>query len=256
MRCVRKATHATQCVAWRNRIVHNRGMTNDEIIAYRDALAARLRSVAAGRGLEQANLAARMKALGYTWHRQTVSAVFQGSRRITAEEILGLSIALETSISELMAPLTNSSRGKFVGLPNGAVVTASEVSGSAGAGIPGGFIRWEGDNPIFPSNVVLDALGDLPDTTANIRAAMERGPATPVMSDEELRQEATRMIETVLPELLDGVGKWETRDNESAAERNARRAKDLEKYKRELPGQVADIFEQMAAEQRAAKEDL
>lgn len=221
-------------------------MTNDEIIAYRDALAARLRSVVAGRGLDQGNLAARMKALGYSWHRQTVSAVFNASRRVTAEEILGLSIALETSISELMAPLTNSARSKFVSLPSGAVVAASEVSSSAGAGMPAGFIRWDGDEPILPATLMLDTIGNLPDTTDQVRQALARdAEKTIIHSNEEILELADGAIAPYVQSALQNAfdlldekgglpGEFERPASESAAEREARKQAYVEASRRDV----------------------
>jgi hypothetical protein len=63
-----------------------------------------------------------MRSLGFEWHQQTVGAVERGERRVTAEEILGLSVALETTIDVLMMPQWDGQcvtlpAGQWIGLP-------------------------------------------------------------------------------------------------------------------------------------------
>ena len=61
-----------------------------------------------------------MRALGYdTWHRQTMGKIERAERRITAEEVLGLAYALETSIAALMAPEDGD---QVVDFPSGATI--------------------------------------------------------------------------------------------------------------------------------------
>ena len=55
--------------------------------------------------LDQGDVHERMRALGFTnWHRPTMGKVERGERRLLAEEIMALAIALETTVSELMLP--------------------------------------------------------------------------------------------------------------------------------------------------------
>jgi hypothetical protein len=56
------------------------------------------------RRLGHAALAERMQGLGYKWIRQTVGDVMSGRRSLRAEELYGLTLALETTVSELMTP--------------------------------------------------------------------------------------------------------------------------------------------------------
>jgi transcriptional regulator with XRE-family HTH domain len=65
------------------------------------------RNISAARGrlqITQRASAERMRALGFGWKQQTVTAAEKGRRGVTAEEILGLAVALETSVSRLMSP--------------------------------------------------------------------------------------------------------------------------------------------------------
>lgn len=57
-----------------------------------------------------------MRHLGWKWVRQTVGEVENDRRRVTAEEVLGVAIALETSVQRLMTPLWED---KWVELPSG-----------------------------------------------------------------------------------------------------------------------------------------
>ena len=81
--------------------MHTRGVT----VSYADVLAKNIRAARARRGIEQEPLAARMRALGFSaWRRQTVAGVEKNTRRLTAEEVLGLALALETSFIRLLEP--------------------------------------------------------------------------------------------------------------------------------------------------------
>lgn len=66
-------------------------------------LAGNLRAARARAQIDQENLAAAMRSLGFgAWKRQTVGQCEQGSRRILAVEIYGLAMALRTTAGELM----------------------------------------------------------------------------------------------------------------------------------------------------------
>jgi len=68
-------------------------------------LARNIAAARAGRGLQQSDLADRMRALGWKWVRQTVGEIENNRRRLTAEEVLGLAICLETTMLRLLTPL-------------------------------------------------------------------------------------------------------------------------------------------------------
>lgn len=83
-------------------LVHSFGVAT---ASYADVIVRNVRAERARRGLEQRDLVERMRALGLAnWHRQTLSRVERGERRLLAEEVMALAIALETTVSELMVP--------------------------------------------------------------------------------------------------------------------------------------------------------
>jgi transcriptional regulator with XRE-family HTH domain len=120
--------------------MHTWGVT----IPYADVLARNVRAERARLGLEQELLAVRMRALGFTvWVRQTVARVEAGKRRLTAEELFGLALALETRLSNLLEPARPDDA---ISLPSGAVLPVLAVHEV----IHGGsryVVHWDGDNP-------------------------------------------------------------------------------------------------------------
>jgi hypothetical protein len=89
--------------------------------------------------LRQSSLAERMRQLGWErWHPQTVSEIEAGRRDLRADELLGLAIALETTIAVLtMAPLDVGA----VKLPSGTLVGAARLYTLDGT------TSWDGDRP-------------------------------------------------------------------------------------------------------------
>jgi transcriptional regulator with XRE-family HTH domain len=113
---------------------------------YADVLTRNIRTARAAKRLGQANVVARMRALGFTaWHRQTVGKIERGERRVLADELLGLALTLETSIGALMAP---SHDDKQIALPSGVSVLEATVRYSIRYRNDGS-VRWEGDTPHF-----------------------------------------------------------------------------------------------------------
>ena len=109
------------------------------------------RRISAARGalqLSQVAVATRMRALGFPWQQQTLAAVEKGKRRPTAEEILGLAMALETTIPELMRA---ADREGDVELPNGEVVGGVSVDRLAGRAVNDRAVSWGSshDNPTY-----------------------------------------------------------------------------------------------------------
>ena len=109
------------------------------------------RNISAERGRLQASQTAigeRMAKLGFDdWRQQTVASVEKGKRRLTAEELLGLIEALETTLSSL---LTSHGGEIFVELPSGSgrYMPGAEVIRLAGGGKGGaGMIRWYKNSP-------------------------------------------------------------------------------------------------------------
>jgi transcriptional regulator with XRE-family HTH domain len=113
---------------------------------YDQVLAQNIRAARARAGLGQESLAARMRALGFEgWVRQTVGSTEKPTRRVTAEEIFGLALALETSMSGLMAPTVIDAPP--VELPGGSVGATSVVR--LATGFNDGSVKWDGDVPVF-----------------------------------------------------------------------------------------------------------
>lgn len=117
----------------------------DEPRAYDDIVAANITAARARRRLSQKTVASRMEALGFGWRQQIVAAAEGGRRRITVSEMLGLALALETSIAALMMPTEDDKR---VALPAGQSVGVGSVRYSV-IGYPDDSVHWAGDSPEF-----------------------------------------------------------------------------------------------------------
>jgi len=115
--------------------VHSQGMAT-----FAALIAANIRAWRSRRGLSQATVVARMRALGFdAWHRQTISNVERGDRRVTAEELVGLALAMEVSIPALT---TASDQDDFVELPNGMKIGAISLERLAGRGVNDHAVQW------------------------------------------------------------------------------------------------------------------
>jgi transcriptional regulator with XRE-family HTH domain len=114
-------------------------------VTYAEVLARNVRAARSRKGLDQESLAARMRALGHAaWRRQTVANVDKGKRRLTAEEILGLALALETTIATLMAPTGDD---RAVDFPTGTIDVESVQALAMGYNTEP--ITWDADKPSF-----------------------------------------------------------------------------------------------------------
>jgi transcriptional regulator with XRE-family HTH domain len=117
---------------------------------YDQIVARNIRSARARLGpLGQESLAKRMRALGYSsWLRQTVSSTEKGRRRVSAEEIFGLALALQTTISGLMTALGDD---EGVALPGG-VLSFKSVEQLA-TGRNDHSVEWVDDEPVYSDGV-------------------------------------------------------------------------------------------------------
>jgi transcriptional regulator with XRE-family HTH domain len=97
--------------------------------------------------LSQKSLGSRMKALGFSWRQQIVNAVETGERRLQLDELLGLALALETTLQELLSP-SESDRETPVTLPSGETVSADYVTRLV-YGQVGDAVTWIDDKPEF-----------------------------------------------------------------------------------------------------------
>lgn len=112
---------------------------------YAEVLARNVRAARSRIDLGQDAVAARMRALGFSaWLRQTVGSTERGRRRPTAEEILGLAFALETTVQRLLTPI---GEDKWVELPSGMSVDVNAVVRLVD-GSNDGAIEWYGNTPI------------------------------------------------------------------------------------------------------------
>lgn len=114
-------------------------MSGTVIPGYRDLLTANIRVARARVHLSQKTAAARMKALGFGWTQQIMNAAETGGRRLQADELLGLALALETSLTTLMSPGPDD---RAVMLPDGSALPAASVEGLC-RGHNDGAVSWK-----------------------------------------------------------------------------------------------------------------
>lgn len=121
-------------------------MTEEEpIITYTQLVAANVRAARAAADLGQGDVSERMNALGFTeWRRQTVSLTERARRVPRADELLALSLCLQTTRDLLMTP----PGATKVILPGGQVVTL-EGTGAPPRLWPAAW--WHGNEPRFPT---------------------------------------------------------------------------------------------------------
>jgi len=135
---------------------------------YRDLVARNVAAERERRSLSQADLADRMSGLGFRWVRQTVTeAERPGGRKITVEELIGLSVALGVPVDVLILPP-----------PGGPPVAA----------LPGGRLvvfRGTGRPPAD-----LDALSELGD----VQFAPAPGAAGPGAAEAEAAPQTRRVV--------------------------------------------------------------
>lgn len=113
---------------------------------YVDVMAENIRAARESQGIAQERVSARMRALGYgQWGRTTAGSVERGMRRLLAEEIIGLAIALETSVGQLLDPNLDE---HIVMLPSGQPATVETIRDSIRF-VNDGTIRWHEDLPRF-----------------------------------------------------------------------------------------------------------
>jgi hypothetical protein len=77
------------------------------------------------------------------WHRQTISRVELGERRLVAEEVFALAVVLQTSIPRLMGYLGDE---KGVEFPTGSIESPDVMALASGRPAP---VEWDGNVPVF-----------------------------------------------------------------------------------------------------------
>ena len=114
-------------------------------IAYAAVLVRNIRAARSRAGLDQADVVTRMRELGFdTWHRQTMGKVERSERRVTAEEIIGLALALETTVPRLLEPLTED---EWVQIPSGESLPPGVFTDLVRGRIPEDF-TWYKNSPV------------------------------------------------------------------------------------------------------------
>lgn len=128
--------------------------------SYADVMAQNIVAARSRARLGQADVAARMRELGYgNWYAQTVGKTENGERRLLAHEIAGLAIALETTIARLMAPLDED--GEVSLYDSGPSIPVLLLQLSAIGKITGPSVQWEGNKLLDPAHVWNPAIVDV-----------------------------------------------------------------------------------------------
>jgi transcriptional regulator with XRE-family HTH domain len=92
---------------------------------FADVITGNIAAARARLRLRQVDLAARMTAQGWRWVSQIVSEIEQGRRAVRADELLGLALALETTIAALTAAPPDA---HAVALPSGQQIPAQRLA--------------------------------------------------------------------------------------------------------------------------------
>jgi hypothetical protein len=132
-------------VACNNVSVYECDVASAQATSYSALIADNVRAARARIHITQASVARRMRALGYDWwYQQTAGAVERGERRLTTEEMLGLSVALDTTLAAIVLPV-HQPGGQKILLPGGQQIVL--VSGDE-TRFPGAAPDlWDGDEP-------------------------------------------------------------------------------------------------------------
>jgi transcriptional regulator with XRE-family HTH domain len=136
--------------------------------SYADVAVRNIRAWRARQKLDQADVVERMRNLGFkNWHRQTLSRIEQGERRVTVEELLGLSYALDVTMPRLLEPQPDDQR---ISLPGGMRLPARSVQLLVAGTHPRTF-AWKGNVPVL-REVVAGWAGD-PDMPGELKDALK-----------------------------------------------------------------------------------
>lgn len=88
------------------------------VVSIPELLAGNVRAYRLLRRLEQDEVAGRMQSLGHGWRRATVSEIERSRRNVTVSELVGLAMALNVTVAELLDSRGPGGRaGPRVGLP-------------------------------------------------------------------------------------------------------------------------------------------
>jgi 8-oxo-dGTP pyrophosphatase MutT (NUDIX family)/transcriptional regulator with XRE-family HTH domain len=130
------------------------------------------RNLAGARGrakLSQARVGERMRQLGFSsWRRQTMSMVENGGRNVAADEIVGLALALETTVPRLTSA-PDDRGGQFIALPSGLVIPARRLTYDDLS------LRWDGDVPVLAPPPSAEYAAELERHSLRIRQIQDSG---------------------------------------------------------------------------------
>lgn len=108
-----------------------------------------------------------MSALGFAWRQQTIARVETGQRPVTAGEILGLALALETSALALLDPSLDD---RAVELPSGHPLSVKSLKWL--------LRNWNDGSVVWPGD-------ETPDVTDMWQAGDYQGSGSPPLSTED-----------------------------------------------------------------------
>jgi 8-oxo-dGTP diphosphatase len=178
------------------------------------------RNVSGARGRLQASqtaIAERMRSLGFDdWRQQTVAKVEKGNRRLSAEELLGLAEALETTLPALIASVGGE---LFVEWPSesGRFVPGAEIIHLAGGGKGGTrMIAWY-------KNKLVQSVVSPRERSITLEEALEQEPVAAAI--------VTSPLGVLIGRRHDGKPKWtfiagEVEPGESPADTVVREVKE------------------------------
>lgn len=125
-------------------------------LSYDEVLARNIRAERGRNRLGQATVVARMRALGYEgWHRQTLGKIERGERRLAADEVFGLALAMEVTMAALLLP---DYEDEPVALPSGDEIHVTGVIRLIfSAGYSRGLrpVTWKDDKPATAPEFVV-----------------------------------------------------------------------------------------------------
>ena len=99
-----------------------------------------------------------------------MSTVENGKRRVTAEEVVGLALALGTTVSRLMTDVPPAEDGsRYVELPAGLPIPERRLTYNDGS------VRWDGNKPVLAPQPNAAEAAELDKLSLRIRAIEAAG---------------------------------------------------------------------------------
>jgi hypothetical protein len=111
---------------------------------------ANIRAARARLGITQAQVARRMRQLGYGWYPQTCGLVERTQRPLLADELAALALVLETTVDVLALPPPGVTAVLFGDQP----IPAQRLS------VDDGSVTWDGETP-----KISEGMGSVPQAT-------------------------------------------------------------------------------------------